>query len=114
MSSNRFSSLKSDNNNTSKNRFKSNQRYQKYKNTKDNSNNYVPPNLKRNTRWKQNDESNSASNTFKKKYNVSNRRNQNRNYKKQQQTLINNPRLQKIGELNFDIALKKASQNKKK
>ena len=60
-SNNRFSGLKSDN--SSNNRFKSNQRFKRFNNhSRDNSNNYVPPNLKTNNRWKRNDEANSNSN----------------------------------------------------
>ena len=51
---------------------------------------------------------------FQKKYNVSNnRRNENRHQRKQQAP-TDNPRIQKIGELNFDIALQKSKHKKTK
>ena len=115
MSFNRFSSLKSDD--SSKNRFKSNQKYQKYQNTRDSSNNYVPPNLKINDRWKkENFSSNESRNTFKKKRFQNNRHFQ-QNRRGQQNHQLDNNKFQKLGQFNLDIALKKSQlknqENKK-
>lgn len=112
MSFNRFSSLKTDDSST--NRFKSNQRYKKYNNnTIDTSNNYVPPHLKANNRWKK-DENKSIEqgNAFKKKKYHQNRRfHQNR---RRTENHVDNKKLEKIGEFNFDIALQKSKKNKDK
>jgi hypothetical protein len=110
MSFNRFSSLKTEDSAT--NRFKSNQRYKKYDNIIDNSNNYVPPHLKVNNRWKK-DENNSIEqgNAFKKKYHQNRRFHQNR---RRTENHVDNKKLQKIGEFNFDIALQKSKKNKDK